>query len=170
MEQKPDEPSNRDSISSHRMGWVLLVAGLVVLACFLLPVVLPVRIIDHAASCYSDLKQSALALTMYAADYDDRLPASDWMDGASSYVRRNYDVFRCPRCPVKGGFGYAMHEAIVGQRIDDRRDAATILLFDSTLTQKNAVGGLDTLPHPARHDAQNGFAFADGHVEGIGSK
>jgi len=56
-----------------------------------------------------------------------------------------------------------MHQATVGKQIGSPQDNATILLFDSTLTKRNAVGGLDTQPKPGRHEGRNGFAFADGH-------
>jgi prepilin-type processing-associated H-X9-DG protein len=117
------------------------------------------------SACISNLKQSALSLTMYAADNDERLPPSAWMDVGKPYVK-NDDVHRCPLRPTKDGYGYAMHQAMLGQKIGEESDAAAILLFDSTLMNRNAVSGIGTLPSPPRHDGMNCIAYADGHASG----
>jgi prepilin-type processing-associated H-X9-DG protein len=152
------------------LSLVLTLAGSALIIAALVFVLVPWRFNNRkewGPPCISNLKQSTISLGMYAADHDDLLPPSAWMDVGKPYVK-NDDIHRCPQCPVEGGYGHAMHEAMLGQRVFQARDAATILLFDSTLTQRNALGGLDTLPDPPRHGDKNGIAFADGHVKSVG--
>jgi prepilin-type N-terminal cleavage/methylation domain-containing protein/prepilin-type processing-associated H-X9-DG protein len=65
--------------STHRAGFTLIellvvIAIIAILAAILFPVFAQARDKARAASCLSNVKQLALAFTMYAQDYDESLP------------------------------------------------------------------------------------------------
>jgi hypothetical protein len=172
MQRKLDQETKRER-ATNLWSCRGTVAGVVVICA--LAAVLRIAVLsalsrdDITRSCLSNLKECSMALSQYAADHDDRLPPSAWMDCASRYFddrERRRDVLRCPDCPVKGGYGHAMHTPVLGLNTElPSEPAAVVVLFDSDLTQRNAAGEWYTVPDPARHRAVNGFAFLDGHVK-----
>jgi prepilin-type N-terminal cleavage/methylation domain-containing protein/prepilin-type processing-associated H-X9-DG protein len=97
---------------------LVVIAIIAILAAILFPVFAQAREKARGAACLSNGKQMATALTMYAQDYDERLPrvwtpnggkdnaARDWKNDIEPYVK-NVDVYRCPtRRAQWPGYGY----------------------------------------------------------------
>ena len=116
-------PRRSNSFSDQRMkpahGFTLIellvvIAIIAILAAILLPALNSARERGRAASCLNNQKQFALAMTMYAADNDGRIPggnASDfrvpgyWNIQIYNYAGKDSDVFTCP--------------SYTGQKLDD---------------------------------------------------
>jgi prepilin-type processing-associated H-X9-DG protein len=123
---------------------------------------------DHAV-CLSNVKNISLALQMYVADNDDRLPPADgWGDGLYEYVK-NREVFNCPHAAGPEG-SHAYNASLDGVALAALADPGqTIVVFESD-SGWNAVGGPELLPDIPRHSGGDHYGFADGHVEGLPRK
>lgn len=85
---------------------LVVIAIIAILAAILLPALNSARERGRAANCLNNQKQFAVALTMYAADNDGRLPgtrnvndyrvAGYWNIQIYDYVGRDSSLFRCP--------------------------------------------------------------------------
>ncbi|NIM07541.1 MAG: DUF1559 domain-containing protein, partial [Armatimonadetes bacterium] len=132
----------------------------------MLPVFGKARERARQTTCLSNMKQLSAAVMMYAANWDERMPAADnWSDAILPYVH-NEGVFKCPKAPDLK-CGYAFNEALSGAstlRISESN--WTVLLFESELGW-NGSGGVEALPTEPRHAGFDNFAFADGHVMAI---
>jgi hypothetical protein len=107
--------------------------------------------------CSSNLSSLGRAVSMYAADYDDRIPPGDrWMDLTKKYVPINR-TFQCPvvRTANRASYGYAMNSKMAGKKRSEV-DQSEPLIFDSTVLTRNAVADLKTLPVPGRHPGRAG--------------
>ena len=92
---------------------LVVIAIIAILAAILFPVFAKAREKARQASCTSNLKQIALALRMYAQDYDEtnlpRRPSSTaptsmfWYNVLQPYVK-NTQVNQCPSYPWNGGW------------------------------------------------------------------
>jgi prepilin-type N-terminal cleavage/methylation domain-containing protein/prepilin-type processing-associated H-X9-DG protein len=87
---------------------LVVIAIILILAAVLFPVFARARENARRASCQSNLKQLALAMTMYTQDYDGRLPAYQHNGSATwnriyisldSYVK-NSQIYTCPSAPT----------------------------------------------------------------------
>lgn len=123
--------------------------------------------------CLENLKQIGAAMAMYANDNHDHFPPSkSWMDKLNLYVDSEV-TFACPvqRRVNPSSFGYAMNKDLPGTEAGTLKEPAkTPLVFDSSVTDRNAESDLTTLPEPGRHQngRKNGVLFADGHTDAIG--
>lgn len=85
---------------------LVVIAIIAILAAILLPALNSARERGRSASCINNQKQFALAMTMYAADNDGRLPASRnvtdfrvagyWNIQIYDYVGKNSSIYICP--------------------------------------------------------------------------
>jgi len=111
----------------RRKGFTLIellvvIAIIAILAAILFPVFARAREQARKSACLSNAKQIALAMTMYAQDYDDTLVLryinggkGSWKDSIEPYLK-NADIYRCPSNPAaarkdslgKYPAGYAM--------------------------------------------------------------
>lgn len=82
---------------------LVVIAIIAILAAILFPVFAQAREKARQTSCLSNLKQWGLGFTMYATDYDDRLPAQSFNETA---VINGVESF------VPGGKGYAWQGVI----------------------------------------------------------
>jgi prepilin-type processing-associated H-X9-DG protein len=116
------------------------------------------------SACEDHLRQLAKAIQMYAAASDDMFPDPDrWLDQIRTYLPHPPGV-HCPADPIEG-VSYAMNRNLAGKR---RREvgtqAATALLFESTLhTENPADAGASWTAEP-RHPGGSFVAFVDGSV------
>lgn len=120
-------------------------------------------------ACLSNVKQRALALTMYAEDADGRFPnCARWMDATAVYLKAAYGGEGSLRCPVvfDAGFGYAFDAARSGAKAPSRPEAAP-LVYDSTSLARNASDRFASLPQPGRHEGGNNVGYADGHAKAV---
>lgn len=101
------------SCSTIKRGFTLIellvvIAIIAILAAILFPVFARARENARRASCQSNLKQIALGVTMYAQDYDEKLPCTRvsstaysatqpyaWADNLQPYLRST-QIFQCP--------------------------------------------------------------------------
>lgn len=89
---------------------LLVVIGIIaILAALLFPVFAQARETVRLTACNSNLRQIAIAVANYTADYDDMLPPAlnraprlSWVGYLNPYVK-NWQVFRCPNM-VDGTF------------------------------------------------------------------
>ncbi len=100
----------------------------------------------------SNVKQVGVGVLIYSSDYDDKLPIADvWMDASFQFVRKK-ELFHSPGVNDLNAFGLAMRKDLSAQSLTKMvAPEKEPLIFDSTLTQWNANGGLDTLPMPGRY-------------------
>ncbi|MCX7599849.1 MAG: DUF1559 domain-containing protein [Armatimonadetes bacterium] len=93
-------------MSRPRVGFTLIellvvIAIIAILAAILFPVFARAREKARQTSCLSNVKQIALAMMMYAQDYDecymvvDHVIGYDWWMPLQAYVK-NSQIFRCP--------------------------------------------------------------------------
>ena len=143
--------------------------------------------------CPSNLKQIALAISMYSQDYDNKLPlaiSSDetvgWANALQPYIK-SYPLFQCPiennplqktPQPNRPGFtDYWMNSNVAG--LEDKKVISPEQLIilgdgDGGSPQSTASYAINHIPiswlklvgSPAvRHRSGANYAFADGHVK-----
>lgn len=111
------------------------------------------------------MKQSGLALMLYAGDYNDRLPASsEWMEASKPYSAGG-KYYHCPL--VKDGHGFAMNDAL-SRKLQSKiaNPNSVIMLFETADESYNAHGkpperGAELAP---RHGSRS-LAYADGSTK-----
>lgn len=99
---------NRSRCSAFTLIELLVVIAIIaILAAILFPVFAQAREKARQTACLSNTKQMALAVSMYAQDYDEVLmlqanglvtPQRRWSDEIQSYIK-NYGIFVCPTKP-----------------------------------------------------------------------
>lgn len=139
-----------------------------ILAAILFPVFAQARFAAQKSATLSNSKQSALGVLMYTADWDDRLPPADkWMDATLPYSKTDMvfkSILAAGDNPDK--FGFAFRKDLGRKKTMDYPDPDRwAMIFDSTLTQRNATSNLETLPDPERYLGTNIIAFLDGHAK-----
>jgi len=116
--------------------------------------------------CLSHVKNLALAMYMYADDYDGHFPASAaWCNALCDYVG-NLDNFHCDKAPsLPCGYAYnsPMPAISLKQLSDPRR---TVVIFESARGW-NAAGGIELLPSEPRHGGGDYYGFADGRARWV---
>ena len=120
------------------------------------------RVRAQEAGCRANVKQMAMAMEMYAADYEDRLPPAErWHEVLSPYLM-NTNVYICPARPDLPR-GYAMNarlsaaprSAVVGE-------GQAPLLFETDVRRPRAAGSPADAAY--RHPGGAFFGYADGSV------
>jgi len=142
----------------------------VVLVAILLTEFQQVRIATVRTECISNLKNVAVGLLTYAADYDEVLPQNQWMDAIVRTRGMDEFMLHCPAVVSKtaSGYGYALNSVLSGKRVAELDSASTLpLAFDSTNLAKNAVASAGSLPLPPRHGSKNVIAYLDGSVKAV---
>lgn len=121
------------------------------------------RPVYYRIPCVSNIKSLSLAMIMYSADNDDRLPpAANWSDLLGQYVK-NHEVTRCPSAKV-GGY-YALHSSAAEVNVKKVKDPQLrAMLFESDSTSPNPSGGFEILPAKSWHGDQFAVSFLDGHA------
>jgi len=137
--------------------------------------------------CLSNIQQVSRGMTMYAQDYDDRLPAAtNWMDGITPYAEsagaKDGSVLQCPTVQAVNpkAYGYAYNSKLSGARLTKLTGAAlTPIIYDSSNLAKNASDPQTSLPSPPRHRARrmrqgggrlNIMGYADGHAKAVNAQ
>jgi len=140
-------------------GLFVAVSMIVVLAAILFPVFARAREKAAQVSCLSNLKQVTLGCSMYAADWDGRLPSRQhWAESTYAYVL-NRDLYRCPAEP-KLGIGYEYAPYLSGSPwAQVRWPERTLLLWDAR--EDNLSMG--RMVPAFRHGRGINAAYADGH-------
>ncbi len=124
--------------------------------------------VRHAAAkrtqCLSNVKQQAIAMSMYASEYDDHFPLADsWHTANEPFVK---DELRCPS--ATSPWTYAMNSPLSGKAFDAiDQPADLVLLFEADASLPNASGGREWLVfrHPLGESKVATIGFADGHAK-----
>lgn len=142
------------------------------MAAILFPVFSQAKLAAKKTQALSNVKLQSLALILYTADNNDRLPIADrWMDAVQPYAKQE-SIFKSleatPEDP--NDYGFAFRKEFEKKKVADFADAATrVMVFDSTILSRNANSGLETLPIPGRYGTSskrgNMFGFMDGHAK-----
>ena len=149
---------------------LVVIAIIAILAAILFPVFARARAKDPQTACLSNIKQLALAMLMYASDWDDHAPTAisfaapntfpgSWSLALWSYVKGG-DVYRCPGhginyswniCPSQGEVdipvsGYLANGVIVqhggvGVQMGSIPEPASIVLLTDRLSMPTSFNG-----------------------------
>ncbi|MCH7904421.1 MAG: hypothetical protein IH944_07625 [Armatimonadetes bacterium] len=118
-----------------------------------------------------NLKRLATANTLYAEDFDGRLPVAErWMDSIVSregqYPIAEETLIDPELSERKDGqYGFAFYKPLSSIEIASVANPWDFpMLFQSTLLERNATGDLSTLPDQPRNGHTNYFATLDTHV------
>ncbi|UCC69576.1 MAG: DUF4190 domain-containing protein [Armatimonadota bacterium] len=138
-----------------------------ILAAMVFPVFARARASARKAICLSNVKNISVALQMYMADYDGRLPdADDWCGNLQEYLK-NYDVLLCPAAKDLD-CAYAYSSDLSGADLASFYDPpTTIVIFESDLGWNASGLPQDLLPPEPRHLGGDNFGFLDGHARWI---
>jgi prepilin-type N-terminal cleavage/methylation domain-containing protein/prepilin-type processing-associated H-X9-DG protein len=125
----------------HRAGFTLIellvvIAIIAILAAILFPVFAQAREKARSSTCLSNQKQTNLAFSMYAQDYDETFPfpyfqTTDlwWQDMVNPYINATNrgGVLTCPSAP-SAGFAYSMNEAMGGKSMAFATNPAELIV------------------------------------------
>jgi hypothetical protein len=142
----------------------LALLSIPLLAAMVFPVFMRARSTAHKAVCLSNVKNISLALQMYMADNNDRLPAADnWCGDFEDYVR-NYDVFVCPVADYLD-CAYAYNSDLSGADLASFADPmSTVAFFESDLGWNASGLPQDILAPEPRHLDGDNYGYLDGHA------
>lgn len=167
MSEERPSPRKRPLLS----WWVWVLVGLA-LAVVLMAVVMPAfakrREKPHAASCHSNLKQIALAASMYALDHDGTFVRLRGWDHALGAYWKNPKVFHCPQDEREDVLSYAINLRVSGLRIptvpsENGKSPDLVFPDDAATTVTFCDGeGLEVIE---RHQEGANYAFLDSHVK-----
>jgi len=120
---------------------------------------------ERNVQCLSNVKNVALALTMYVTDYDAYPPAAAWCDVLNASIIKNRDIYRCPQAPsLKSGQAY--NDRLAGVNPTGLGNADRVVsVFESDRGWNAHGGGPHLLPPAPRHKGGDNYGFADGHVK-----
>lgn len=164
---------------------LLIVSSIIAILCaLLLPAMATAREAGQGAVCEGRIRQLTMATTLYATDWDGRLPVHfrveqgyigiDVFTTVRPYAG-HWDIFRCPLTPtLRNGYGYnymTMNYRLMDSLPDP---SGTVMWCDNTFrnTDNREVShcfppefpGANNGPAP-RHNGMANFAFVDGHVK-----
>ncbi|MFO8081900.1 MAG: DUF1559 domain-containing protein [Armatimonadota bacterium] len=170
---------------------LVVIAIIAILAAILFPVFARAREKARQTSCLSNVKQIALALHMYAQDYDEVLSTAQnspegqstyyWQDMIQPYIM-NEQVFTCPSSP-RQPIGYGWNYPHGPYRLDRGQTLALaeisypaeFMLFGDSNPDRyrwlycgpHWPDGIhdDTNMVATRHNEGANFGFADGHAK-----
>jgi prepilin-type N-terminal cleavage/methylation domain-containing protein/prepilin-type processing-associated H-X9-DG protein len=173
---------------------LVVIAIIAILAAILFPVFAQAREKARQTACLSNCKQMALAVSMYAQDYDETLPTSGsnvanrgrWIYQIFPYVK-NQDVYTCSNLPEnrwngnatsdRGGYGLSRNlQAMTGfNTVNERgftyaaigKPADTILIGDTGFANRPGFVMRSTDPRlgPASDTRPGYYAQFRHHVE-----
>ena len=145
---------------------LVVIAIISILAGMLFPVFSRAREKAREADCTSNVRQMMLAFTMYASDYDGKLPiqpptqagAAGYQAGVPNYslnpwpswpraiftYTSNTGIFRCrsseDQAPPRRGISYFMNGVVMGRLLDAAPDVSSyVLIHDVRLHTETAV-------------------------------
>lgn len=159
----------------RQTGSGLAIAGICVSALMLLimpamlfPVFMRARQSARKVQCLSNMKNLAVALQMYMADWDGAgspamSTADTWCDTLDEYVK-NRDVYRCPS--ARGlDCGFALNSELGFTPVAGVADSGRAVAIFESDQGWNAIGGRETLVPEPRHLGGDNWGYMDGHAK-----
>ena len=133
----------------------VLLAALGIVAAILIPVFARAKDKAEQAACMSNLQQIGVALHVYAADNDDKLPATDsWREALTPYLEAK-EVYTCPTT----GEQYVFNEALGAQTLGTISNPMEVpTAWDAPPEYAPATGP---------HVGQFNVLYIDGHVSTV---
>lgn len=130
------------------------------------------RLMAQMSACQRRMYAFGNGLSLYAADYDDRLPpAQTWMDVTTPYVLRSAsanssgfdpnkltikNVYHCPALSNQDAVGYAFNSSLAMQfRSQIRAPEEVTVLYESQQLQRNAYSSHPDQDWSFRHGRGN---------------
>ena len=122
--------------------------------------------LTDAQTCVSNVKQISMGMLMYAEDYDQVYPSTEWQSKLMPYVRQPA-IFDCPTVKRQGGSGgYAFNEDLTGVNLGKIADPASqIAIFETAILQTSLVASPISSGKAGRHSEGDTVGYADGHVK-----
>jgi len=154
------------SFRQWRNGWMATVALLVSLLIGLGAMAAPTLRRSRGSrvvQCLSNVKNIALALNMYAVDYDSFPESASWCETLTAYLGTP-DIYRCNEAPELRS-AYAYNRALAGIKFDRLANADRLVSVFESDGGWNAHGGPDLLPQYPRHSKGDYYGFADGSAK-----
>jgi prepilin-type N-terminal cleavage/methylation domain-containing protein/prepilin-type processing-associated H-X9-DG protein len=143
---------------------LVVIAIIAMLAAILFPVFAKAREKARQTTCLNNQRQLATALTLYAQDHDEQLPAAESVWGDAGLEK---GVLVCPTAGAKVRNGYVYNRELAEQSIGDLQYPTTRLLTadgrSNPLGYPNVAYAIDDLD--ARHGKKALASYLDGHVE-----
>ncbi len=155
--------------SSHIVGALTTIVGLIIVVCVIIPILLERRGPSPGAMCLQHEKRILFSLRVYVDDWDETLPPTDrWADRVKDSDNHQMDnrVFKC--ATSTSPFGYELNAALGGRTMRSiARPESTVVLFEADATTINASGGEKDRIRTPRHDFSYSTGFADGHAVAV---
>lgn len=108
-------------------------------AAVVVPVLMSAKAASKRSSCLSNTKQNGLALLMYAADFDDRLPLeTSWQDASASYWSDGGVERKCPE--GRTGYSYALNQSAAKKKLEEFEDQSMVMVFECDAYLPNPSG------------------------------
>ncbi len=165
-------PTQRATIKAFAKV-ILGLARIAVVAAIIYPV-FSRPYIDRKEPCLSNLKMKNMGALIDSADYEDRYPFGNWMDGISTYID-NQEYFHDTTAITKPKYGYSLRDRALGKTTYSIQEPSKfILIFDSVLPRRNQHSELWSLPQTGSHSRNEGetgwdcVLWADGHAKSLG--
>ncbi len=156
---------NTESVRAGATSEALVPFFLVLGMCFLFAPIFSSRGPNTKDLCLSRVKQLTTALMIYAADYDDCMPAvHNWRDATGPLIKAEDQYLKC--LDSKAPYSHAMNDAMsMVNLMKVKRPEKTILLFESSSQVPNAIGNQESFIR--RHNERGTVGFADGSARMI---
>jgi prepilin-type N-terminal cleavage/methylation domain-containing protein/prepilin-type processing-associated H-X9-DG protein len=115
---------------------LVVIAIIAILAAILFPVFAQAREKARSSTCLSNQKQTNLAFSMYAQDYDETMPLAYiqttdqwWQHVVNPYIKATDrgGVLSCPSAP-SAGFAYSMNDAMSARSLAFAANPAELIL------------------------------------------
>jgi hypothetical protein len=152
-----ESPATKDEFRMPSLKeTVIIIVVILVLAAILYPVFAKAPIHGHKPSAFSQTKQIATAMHIYAGDYNDKLPiAGLWQDQIFPYHKNPDLLILEKRTGFSPEASFAMNERVSQfNYLAVRAPWTCPLVFSSRATNPNASGGPASVAY-----SEKGFAF-----------
>lgn len=120
----------------------------------------------NITACLGNLKQLATGVQIYIADYDDRFPPETWTDATMPFTK-NEDLLICTENIGRGGYGYAMNAAVVGQVYVQPEMNRMVLYFETDAKARNLIMNLAGRADAKHEERFSNVAYCDGSARTV---
>ncbi len=156
-------PTGRRGFTLIELLVVIAIIG--ILAAMLFPVFARARESARKVQCLSNVKNLALAMNMFLADYDRFPKADQWVDVLGDYVK-NDAVYKCPEDKSDARCSYGMNWGLSRKPTSAVDDASRkVAIYETARPGANPMGGKTDVVSPPRHQGGNNYGFVDGHAK-----